>query len=387
MTPLARAYQGLPVFVTGHTGFKGGWLCTWLKLLGARVSGFALPPADGAPFFRAARVAEGMRSTFGDVRDLEGLAAAARRSQPRLVFHLAGQPLVRRSYREPVETFSTNVLGTVHLLEALRGVRSVRAVVVVTSDKCYENPEDGRPRTETDPMGGHDPYSASKGAAELAASAYYRSYFKSRGVAVACARAGNVIGGGDWAEDRIVPDAIRALASGRPVRVRNPGAIRPWQHVLEPVSGYLWLGARLLSDPSCSGGWNFGPAPAERLAVGALVRAILAAWGAPSGRYLEAPRAKAPHEAATLVLDPSKARRRLGWRPAWGVAEAVRATVAWYRASREPGFDGAAVTRAHILEYASSAARADLAWAGGRPRTAPRAGSTPQRSGRRPRTA
>lgn len=365
MTPLARAYRGKSVLVTGHTGFKGGWLSTWLKLLGARVTGYALAPEPGPSLYRSASVARGMTSILGDVRDFKRLARALRDCEPRVVFHLAAQPLVRRSYREPADTFATNVLGTVNVLEAIRWTPSVRAVVVVTSDKCYENPEDGVPRRETDPMGGHDPYSASKGAAELAAASFFKSFFKERGLGLACARAGNVIGGGDWAADRIVPDAIRALQAGRPVPVRNPGAVRPWQHVLEPASGYLWLGAKLTSDAAWSGGWNFGPDLRERVPVSKLVRGLLDAWGDPAARVEDRRDAKAPKEAASLVLDPTKSRRELGWRSVYSVADALAATAAWYKASREPGFDGAAVTSEQIRAYADRAAERGLSWAGG----------------------
>ncbi len=362
MSALARAYRGRTVLVTGHTGFKGGWLSLWLKRLDARVIGFSLPPEHGARgFFAAAAVGRGMTSVFGDVRDRAAVERAFRRHRPSHVFHLAAQPLVLRSYQEPVETFATNVLGTAHVLDAARACAPVRSVVVVTSDKCYDNPEDGRPRRESDPMGGRDPYSASKGAAELVAASYRHSWFSGSRAGLACARAGNVIGGGDWSVNRLLPDCVRALGAGRPVVVRSPGSIRPWQHVLETTSAYLWLGARLAAAPArFSGGWNFGPASSRGLPVRKIVELALKSWGRGSARF---GRVSGPHEAATLTLDGAKARRALGWRAAYDPAEAVAEAVRWYKAQHEGGdFDGEVFSNLQIDRYEAKARSLGLAW-------------------------
>jgi CDP-glucose 4,6-dehydratase len=340
---LASFYAGRRVLVTGHTGFKGGWLCLRLKALGARVTGFALPPEHGSPgLFEAARVAEGMDSVLGDCRDASAVRFAFSRAEPELVFHLAAQALVRRSYADPAGTWSANVDGTVNVLEACRA-RPPRAVVVVTSDKCYANDDAGTPRREEDPLGGKDPYSASKAAQELVAASYRASWLSAgKGVGLATARAGNVIGGGDWGEDRLLPDCVRAWREGRAARLRRPEATRPWQHVLEPVSAYLLLAQRLHEDPAGhSEAWNFGPRPGQALPVGALARRAAAAWG-PGARVEERPEPGAPYEAPALSLDASKAETRLGWRAAWSAERAVDEAVAWYRAQERGGFDGAA---------------------------------------------
>jgi CDP-glucose 4,6-dehydratase len=336
---LRGVYAGRRVLVTGHTGFKGGWLALWLESLGAEVTGLALPPATTPSLFEAAGVAERCRHVVGDIRDPEVLRRAVAEARPDAVFHLAAQPLVRRSYEEPVETFATNVMGTAHLLDAVRLAGRPCAVVVVTSDKCYENREWEFGYREVDPVGGHDVYSASKGATELVAQSFRRSFFPparlaEHGVAVATARAGNVIGGGDWAKDRIVPDAVRALSAGEPVPVRNPASVRPWQHVLEPLGGYLVLGARLLRAPAeaapfCEA-WNFGPLPESTRPVAEVVREMVAAWG--SGSWAEAQQAGAPHEAGLLRLSVEKAFARLGWSPRWDLRTAVRRTAEWYLA-------------------------------------------------------
>lgn len=324
-------WRGQSVLVTGHTGFKGGWLATWLGDLGARVTGYALPPDTTPSYFTRSGLADRLTSHLGDVRDAGLLAETVAAARPRVVFHLAAQALVRRAYREPVATFATNVLGTAHLLEAARATSSVQAVVVVTSDKCYAQQEASRPFGEDDPLGGDDPYSASKAAAELVTAAYRRSFLADGGARVATVRAGNVIGGGDWAEDRLLPDAVRALEHHRPVRVRNPAAIRPWQHVLEPLGGYLMLAERLCGGGDWTGSWNFGPRDEDTIAVTALVELALAAWG--SGRWEPAEEVWAPHEAAALRLDCRRARARLGWQPVLTLKEAVELTVAWYRAA------------------------------------------------------
>lgn len=360
-------FSGRRVLVTGHTGFKGSWLTAWLLTLGAEVTGYALDPPTDPSLFDELGLAARIRHVIGDVRDPAALASVFDAAQPEIVFHLAAQPLVRLSYEQPVETFGTNVMGTVHVLEAARGCGSVRVIVNVTSDKCYENRETGQAYREDDAMGGFDPYSSSKGCAELATAAYRRSFFgEGSTVRLASARAGNVVGGGDWARDRIVPDCIRALGAGRPIVVRNPDAVRPWQHVLEPLSGYLHLAARMWADGhDFDEGWNFGPDAEGVVTVREVVEAVLAAWG--SGSW-ETPgsAAKQPHEAKLLSLDTSKARERLDWRPVWDVGHTLRATAAWY-AARHDGADVAAITAADIKAYVSAATAAGAAWASAEP--------------------
>lgn len=319
MTRFDAFYRGRRVLVTGHTGFKGSWLSLCLARLGAEVTGYSLPPATEPSLFQGARVGGLLRSHLGDIRDQAALSSVVRESQPEIVFHLAAQPLVRDSYRFPVETFATNVMGTVHLLEALRGCGSVRAVVNVTSDKCYDNREWDRGYREEDHLGGFDPYSNSKACSELVTASFRSSYFNPaayarHGVALATARSGNVIGGGDWAADRLVPDILRSLLAGEVVRVRNPQAVRPWQHVLEPLDGYLTLGQKLYQEgPRFGEAWNFGPHEADAEPVERIVQRICRLWGG-SARY-EIDRGEHPHEARYLKLDCSKARSVLGWRP------------------------------------------------------------------------
>ena len=354
-----EAYRNKRVLVTGHTGFKGSWLCEWLLALGAEVYGYSLPPSANPSLFRGLGLARRVKShTIGDVRDLDGLVRAMRRAKPDFVFHLAAQPLVRLSYEKPVETFATNVMGTVHVLEAARRVfgrtssgRQV-SIVCVTTDKCYENREITRPYREDDPMGGYDPYSCSKGCDELLISSYRRSFFGTPDspVWVASARAGNVIGGGDWAKDRIVPDAIRSLRRGEAIPVRNKTSTRPWQHVLEPLGGYLALGAALASrerfDEVC-GGFNFGPGPRANRTVKELVEEMLK-WQ--SGSWVDRSDPNAVHEAGRLSLDIGKARRILGWKPRWGFAETVGRTMTWYGAVA-CGMEPTLATREQIVEY------------------------------------
>jgi CDP-glucose 4,6-dehydratase len=356
---LRRAYEGKRVLLTGHTGFKGSWLALWLRGLGAEVTGYALAPDPMPSLHRAAGVERACRSVVADVRDLPRLRAAVAEVRPEFVFHLAAQPLVRLSYEAPLETLQTNVLGTAHLLEALRTELRPCAVVVVTSDKCYENRERPEGYREDEAMGGHDVYSMSKGAAELVASAWRRSFFDRTGsVAIATARAGNVVGGGDWARDRIVPDAIAALAAGRPVPVRNPAAVRPWQHVLEPLGGYLLLGARLAPGAqdraSFCGPWNFGPRHEDARPVREVVEALVREWG--SGSWADRHDPAAPHEAGLLRLDVRKAEAQLGWRPRWRFEETFRRTVEWYRAFHAgAGADALAeLCRRQIAEYLES---------------------------------
>lgn len=328
----AAFWRGRRVLVTGHTGFKGSWLSLWLQAMGAEVHGLALDPPTEPALYDIAGVAAGMAGDIRcDIRDEAGLRAAVANCRPEIVLHLAAQPLVRLSYAEPVATFATNVMGTVHLLEAVRQAGGVRAVVNVTTDKCYENREWVWGYRETEAMGGHDPYSASKGCAELVTSAWRRSFLASGETALASARAGNVIGGGDWALDRLVPDILRALAKGEPVAIRNPHSTRPWQHVLEPLSGYLVLAQRLHADGGAvAEGWNFGPAEADARPVGWIVERLVAQWGGDASWRLDG--GEHPHEAHYLKLDTSKAASRLGWQPRWNLAQALEQTVAWQRA-------------------------------------------------------
>ena len=355
----AETWQGRHVLVTGHTGFKGAWLCLWLARMGARVTGFALAPEGRPNLFDLAAVGSQVQSTIGDLRDTGAVGRALKEAQPEVVLHLAAQSLVRRSYAEPAQTFDTNVMGTVNLLEAVRQVPSVRAVVVVTSDKCYENRGIARGYVEDDPLGGHDPYSASKGCAEIVAASYRRSFFQEKGMAaIASARAGNVIGGGDWSQDRLLPDLIRAFESGRPALIRNPAAIRPFQHVLEPLAGYLQLAAALLSDgPAQARGWNFGPDAASTATVGAVADIAAAAWGGSAGWTTDG--SVHPHEAAVLMLDASAARQRLHWTPRLPLARAVADTIAWHR-ELAAGADAASLCLRQVDAYLETPAMAVL---------------------------
>jgi CDP-glucose 4,6-dehydratase len=334
----ASFWKGRRVLVTGHTGFKGGWLSLWLIRQGAVVSGFALPPETELNLFEAARVGEQMDSGFVDIREAENVAAAVKRIEPEIIFHLAAQPLVRHSYQEPIYTFAVNVMGTVHVLEAARAIDSVRVIVVVTSDKCYENRNWLWPYREGEPMGGYDPYSSSKGCAELVTAAWRKSFFqgKDRGVAVASARAGNVIGGGDWAKDRLVPDCVRAFEAGRPVTVRYPDAVRPWQHVLEPLHGYMRLAEELSArGDAVAEGWNFGPGEDDVRPVGWMVDRMSKLWGGDAGWKLV--EGEQPHEAAHLRIDSSKARVRLGWQPVLRLDTALEWTIDWHRRHARDG--------------------------------------------------
>jgi CDP-glucose 4,6-dehydratase len=330
-------YLGRRVLVTGHTGFKGAWLTLWLRELGARVAGYACDVPTQPSLFEVLRLSDDVDHHTGDVRDAERLAWVVQREQPEVVFHLAAQALVRRSAEEPRATFETNVLGTVNLLEAVRQTPGTRVLVGVTSDKCYANGDNGGEFHEGDALGGADPYSASKGCAELVLAAYRRSFFAperfaEHRVAVATARAGNVIGGGDWAADRLVPDCIRALTQGQPIQVRRPRAVRPWQHVLEPLAGYLVLGARLARQPRrYATAWNFGPRPEAAWPVAEVVGEVIRLWG--DGHWHEAPTAgEAAPEVEALRLCSDRAREHLPWRPQWDLPAALARTVAWYRA-------------------------------------------------------
>jgi CDP-glucose 4,6-dehydratase len=362
MGAFADSYRGRPVFVTGHTGFKGAWLAEWLTTLGAEVTGYALDPPTQPNLFEALELGARLKHVVADIRDRDRLEAEVQAAQPSVVFHLAAQALVRRAYAEPHETFETNVMGTVNVLEAARACPSVRAVVVVTSDKCYQNLETGRPFRETDAIGGRDPYSASKGCAELVTAAYRGSYLTD-GAAVASARAGNVMGGGDWAADRIVPDCVRALAAGEPIVVRNPDAVRPWQHVLEPVSGYLWLAALMLRDGhQHDGPWNFGPTETTGARpVRWVVDRFVDEWG--SGSWTTpADAGRQPHEAHHLSLDSSKARERLGWAPVWDALAAVRQTASWYREYYRAAATARKLAEHQLEMYQDDARAAGLAW-------------------------
>jgi CDP-glucose 4,6-dehydratase len=333
--PRPEFWNGRRVFVTGHTGFKGSWLCAWLTSLGARVHGYALAPTEPSAF-DAMALDRRLEHEVGDIRDGEQLTHAVRDSAPEIVLHLAAQSLVRRSYADPVGTFDTNVMGTVRLLEAVRQAGTVRAVVVVTSDKCYENREWIWGYRESDPLGGHDPYSGSKACAELVTAAYRTSFFTDgsarHATIVTSVRAGNVLGGGDFNEDRIVPDAVRAFAQHVPVRVRNPGATRPWQHVIDPLRGYLMLAERAWDgERAVAGAWNFGPDEVEPITVAALVREFAERWGDGADWYAEE-KPDAPHEARSLRLYSTKALSELGWRPRLTLSECLDLSVAWYRA-------------------------------------------------------
>ncbi len=350
----ASFWTGKVVLLTGHTGFKGSWLALWLQAMGARVIGYALPPPTKPSLFVAANIAEHMISIESDIRDFTALSSVFNKYQPEIVIHMAAQPLVRYSYANPIETYSTNVMGTVHLLEATRLTSSVRAIVNVTSDKCYENREWAWGYRENEPMGGYDPYSNSKGCAELVASAYRSSYFNAanfteHGVALASARAGNVIGGGDWAEDRLIPDIMRAIIQGEPVNIRNPHAVRPWQHVLEPLSGYLILAQKLFENGATYGeGWNFGPSDEDAKPVQWIVDNLTKTWGEGASWVLDS--GNHPHEAHYLKLDCSKAKARLNWVPKWHLDEALAKIVSWQKHYQQ-GSDMKAVTLQQIADY------------------------------------
>jgi CDP-glucose 4,6-dehydratase len=357
------AFAGKKIFVTGHTGFKGSWLCEWLLQLGAEITGYSLPPATKPALFNQLGLKSRLHHIIGDIRDPVKLNRALQKATPDFVFHLAAQPLVRESYAKPVETFETNLMGTVNMLEALRGLTHPCSAIFITTDKCYENRERHRGYREEDCLGGHDPYSASKATAEIAISSYRRSFFKNHPVKIASVRAGNVIGGGDWATDRIVPDCIRALQKGRPIDVRNPNATRPWQHVLEPLSGYLWLAACLAqnsANATLASAFNFGPNRAANRPVRELVEEILKHW---PGEWVDKSDPHAVHEAKLLHLETGKALRLLKWKPVWNFSETIEQTVIWYRAAAKSPELAQDFLIGQISDYCADASRKKLPWA------------------------
>jgi len=325
-------WQGRKVFVTGHTGFKGSWLSLWLHQLGAKVTGYSLAPPTSPSIFGTAKVSEAIeKSIMGDIRDGKFFTNAMHKAKPEIIIHMAAQSLVRESYLDPVDTYATNVMGTVNMLEAVRNTPSIKAVLNITTDKCYENKEWLWGYRENEPMGGHDPYSSSKACAELVSSAYRNSFLLDKGIALATARAGNVIGGGDWAKDRIVPDAMNAFIKNEPLMIRNPAAIRPWQHVLEPLSGYLMLCQQLIEQPeSFAEAWNFGPNDEDAQPVSKLADIMIHSWG--EDAKWEIDKDSHPREANHLKLDCSKSKTLLKWKPIWGLEQALDETVSWYKA-------------------------------------------------------
>jgi CDP-glucose 4,6-dehydratase len=347
-------WKGKKVFITGHTGFKGSWLCIWLDMLGAKVFGYALSPPTVPSLFELARVSQAVQSVIADVRDLLSLQDALALFEPEIVIHMAAQPIVRDSYKRPVETYEVNVMGTIHVLESVRNSTGIRAVINVTTDKCYENREQDWSYREDGPMGGYDPYSNSKACSELVTSAYRSSFFNPKeydthGVALASARAGNVIGGGDWAVDRLVPDCIRALLKGEKVRIRNPHAVRPWQYVLEPLSGYLELAQRLCEDGiRYAEAWNFGPPEDDAKPVEWLVQRLCQKWGGNAGYTVD--HGEHPHEAQYLKLNCAKAAARLGWQPRWTLEQAIDRVIEWTEVYRKEG-DIRAICARQVEEY------------------------------------
>lgn len=363
MSPLQAAYQGKRVLVTGHTGFKGSWLTQWLLSMGADVAGYALDPESNQSLYGKLSISDRLVvDCRADLSDRASINKIICDFSPEIIFHLAAQPLVRLSYEIPVETFTTNVIGTVHLLDAVRLSGNECSVVCITTDKCYENREWLHSYREEDPLGGHDPYSASKGATEVAISSYRKSFFLSDGlIRVASARAGNVIGGGDWANDRIVPDCIRAIRSDSPITVRNKTATRPWQHVLEPLSGYLWLGAQLASssDKCFQGAFNFGPDTASNRTVAELVTELITHTG---GQWIDASDSNGLHEASKLNLATEKAFHLLKWESVWDFKKTIEATAVWYL-EESSGKSVAALTQAQITDYQNFATKKSLPWA------------------------
>ncbi len=340
-------WAGKKILVTGHTGFKGSWLCHWLSDMGAEVSGYALAPTPGTNLYDCIGLDERMRSVIADIGDLARLSEFVSETSPDVVFHLAAQSLVRRGYQYPIDTFATNVVGTANLLTAIGAIDHACSVIVVTSDKCYLNSGESKPYAEEDPLGGHDPYSASKACTEIVTASYRQSYFQDGQIGLASVRAGNVIGGGDWAEDRLIPDMIRAWVKDEPLKVRNPAAIRPWQHVLEPLSGYLRLAERIGDNPDFRRAWNFGPRREDMVSV---LEVLQAAQAVCPEMKIDCMAEDGPHEAGILMLDSSKAKQDLGWQSAWPVGRAVSETVAWYKSWRS-GDDLAELTSSQIQQF------------------------------------
>jgi len=361
-------YAGRRVFVTGHTGFKGSWLSQWLLLLGAEVTGYSIGIPTQPSLYKSLGLSGQIQDVRGDVRRSQDVQMAMAKAAPEVVIHMAAQALVLPSYADPLTTFETNVMGTANVLEAARRCPSVRSVAIVTTDKCYANNEWQYGYREADALGGHDPYSASKAAAEMVVASYRSSFFDAgetlgKRAGVASVRSGNVIGGGDWAADRLVPDCMRALAEGKPIVVRNPGSVRPWQHVLEPLSGYLWLGVLLARDPTTyAGAWNFGPDPENAVSVEQVVSQVCQAWGG-AARFETATSAQALSEAGILRLDCTKARSQLGWHPVYDMGEAVHQTVTWYRSTMEGAGQAAPLTVRSIGDYARAARAKGVSWA------------------------
>ena len=361
----ADTFNGKRVLVTGHTGFKGAWLCEWLLTLGAKVTGLALPPPTQPALFEQLGLAGRVQHWLGDIRDHALVQRIVLECRPDFVFHLAAQPLVRLSYAQPVDTYSTNVMGTIHVLEALRTLDKPCAAVFITTDKCYENHGSVHNYSEVDPLGGFDPYSSSKAACELAIASWRKSFFKGHEVKIASARAGNVVGGGDWALDRIVPDCIRSLQKSEPIAVRNPAATRPWQHVLEPLGGYLWLAACLSDSRLCptdtdlASAFNFGPTPDSTRTVAELVQEILKYW---PGRWEDRGDPTAVHEAHLLSLSVEKARQMLHWQPVWNFPSTIEHTAIWYRRDKAAVNTVPAFTRSQIENYCAAARQQNLPW-------------------------
>ena len=346
--PVPDFWRGKRVLLTGHTGFKGAWMALWLHRLGAKVTGISLPPATAPNLFSLAGIQASTDSHFCDIRDATALAALIKKAQPEIVFHLAAQSLVHASYRDPLTTFATNIQGTANLLDALRFLDPVRVAVAITTDKVYKNLEQPYPYRETDALGGHDPYSASKAAAEIVIASYRDSYLDKKGIAVASARAGNVIGGGDWSADRLIPDAIRAWNANQPLQIRRPQAVRPWQHVLEPLAAYIKLAEQLWQQPALAGAYNFGPETQEAATVREVVQLAQSAYG--KGQVAWGDGSEGPHEAGWLALEVAKARSVLGVKPCWSLVESVQRTMHWYRRQHE-GSDARALCEADIAAY------------------------------------
>lgn len=348
MTERADFWRGKRVLLTGHTGFKGGWLALWLQRLGTEITGIALAPSTSPNLYELARIQQGISSHFCDIRDASKLTQIVRDVRPEVIFHLAAQPLVRTSYLDPLATYATNVMGTANVLESLRGLDSVKVAVMVTTDKVYHNNEWHYPYRESDALGGHDPYSASKAASEIVIASYRDSYLQQQGVAVATARAGNVIGGGDWSEDRLIPDAVRAWQADTTLEIRRPQSIRPWQHVLEPLHGYLTLAEKLWQQPKLAGAYNFGPYTQEAATVRDVIEQARTAFGI--GQTVFGNGNIGPHEAGLLALETAKVRETLGVSPQWSLTETVQRTMAWYR-SQQQGADARSLCEAEIAAY------------------------------------